>query len=109
PADSKAILRQKTLLGETYIELTPGDRNAPKIPENGWLADAQVNDSVQLDEIYQALDPVTRRAFQQWQKDLAIAVDGRGRDLNDALGNLPEFAATGNDLLSVLDAEGTSL
>src|SRR6185503_7851463 len=24
PADSRAILRQKTLLGETYVELTPG-------------------------------------------------------------------------------------
>src|SRR5688500_12934526 len=25
PCDTKAILRQKTLLGETYVELTPGD------------------------------------------------------------------------------------
>src|SRR5215203_3338413 len=24
PSDSKALLRQKTLLGETYVELTPG-------------------------------------------------------------------------------------
>src|ERR1700742_3020781 len=26
PSDAKAILRQKTLLGETYVELTPGRR-----------------------------------------------------------------------------------
>src|SRR3954447_4601562 len=26
PRDIKAILRQKTLLGETYVELSPGDR-----------------------------------------------------------------------------------
>ena len=26
PSDAKAILRQKTLLGETYVELTPGDQ-----------------------------------------------------------------------------------
>lgn len=27
PKDTKAILRQKTLLGETYVELTPGARS----------------------------------------------------------------------------------
>src|SRR5919112_2007522 len=36
--DARAILRQKTLLGETYVELTPGTREAKRIPENGWLA-----------------------------------------------------------------------
>src|SRR3954453_4205919 len=30
PRDSRAILRQKTLLGETYIELTPGSSDVPK-------------------------------------------------------------------------------
>src|SRR5512144_379613 len=28
PADARAILRQKTLLGETYVELTPGSPDA---------------------------------------------------------------------------------
>src|SRR3954449_5909393 len=27
PTDTRAILRQKTLLGETYVELTPGHRD----------------------------------------------------------------------------------
>src|SRR3954454_23379488 len=31
PTDSKAILRQKTLLGETYVELTPGSAAGPKV------------------------------------------------------------------------------
>src|SRR5437773_3399900 len=34
PADAHAILRQKTLLGETYVELTPGNKSAGVIPEN---------------------------------------------------------------------------
>src|ERR671916_2287678 len=33
PSDARAILRQKTLLGETYVELTPGDNRAAGIPE----------------------------------------------------------------------------
>src|SRR6476660_8402973 len=28
PEDTRAILRQKTLLGETYVELTPGNKQA---------------------------------------------------------------------------------
>src|SRR3954471_24230940 len=32
-SDAKAILRQKTLLDETYVELTPGSPRARKIPE----------------------------------------------------------------------------
>src|SRR3954466_7328100 len=33
PSDARAILRQKTLLGETYVELTPGSARARPVPE----------------------------------------------------------------------------
>src|SRR5216117_4519735 len=46
PKDSRAILRQKTLLGETYVELTPGTKGVPKIPENGTLATTHVAPTV---------------------------------------------------------------
>jgi virulence factor Mce-like protein len=103
--DAKAILRQKTLLGETYVELTPGSKSAPEVPEGAYLADTRVADSVQLDEIFQALDPVTRKSFQSWQQDMARASTGRGQDLSDAFGNLPHFAADAGDVLDVLDAQ----
>ena len=108
-ADARAILRQKTLLGETYVELTPGTRNSPKIKENGWLANSQIHPAVQLDEIFQALDPVTRKAFQNWQQDLAKGIRGHGQDFNDALGNLPRFVASGDDVLAVLDAQSSAV
>src|SRR5689334_15327999 len=54
PSDARAILRQKTLLGETYVELTPGTRTAKKVPENGTLPVAQVSSTVELDEIIRA-------------------------------------------------------
>ena len=56
PADTRAMLRQKTLLGETYVELTQGDGNGPKLPEGGTLPKAQVEPSVQLDEIFRTFD-----------------------------------------------------
>ena len=81
PDDTRAMLRQKTLLGETYVELTQGDRNAPKLPEDGTLPRAQVQPSVQLDEIFRTFDPRTRAAFDTWMQQLAIASAGRGADL----------------------------
>src|SRR5829696_3388617 len=100
--DARAILRQKTLLGETYVELTPG-RSQKTIPEGGSLPDGQVKPTVELDEIFDSLDPSTRAAFRNWQSDLAKGIKGRGRDFNDALGTLPGFASDGADVLEVLD------
>jgi phospholipid/cholesterol/gamma-HCH transport system substrate-binding protein len=103
-ADTKAILRQKSLLGETYIELTPGS-SKKTLPEDGRLPDASVSKTVELDEIFRSLDPTTRAAFRGWQQDLAKGINGRGRDFNDALGTLPGFAHDGADILQVLDAQ----
>src|ERR687896_1294879 len=107
-SDTRAVLRQKTLLGETYVQLEPG-RSKAMVPEGGRLADAQVAETVQLDEIFDALNPATRKAFRGWQQDLAKGVRGRGRDFNDALGTLPGFAADGADVLAVLDSQEEAL
>ena len=108
PEDARAILRQKTLLGETYIEITPGtptnDQNK-LIPEGGRMAVGHVEPSVELDEIFMALDPKTRKDFQNWMQRQAQAVDGRGRDISDALGNLAPLAEDSTDLLTILNAQ----
>src|SRR4029453_16914188 len=98
PADTQAILRQKTLLGETYVELTQGDRDGPKIPEGGSLPAAQVAPSVQLDEIFRTFDSRTRAAFQTWMQQAAIATAGRGADLSAPIAHpapLPRGARSG--------------
>jgi virulence factor Mce-like protein len=110
PADAKLILRQKTLLGETYVEITPGSKGADKLPDGGTLKDTQVEPTVELDEIFAAFDPATRRAFQAWVKESANAIrDGREVDLNAALGNLEGFAVDGAGVLEVLDKHERSL
>lgn len=104
PEDSKFILRQKTLLGETYAEITPGSATAKKLPDGGMLKDSQVEPTVELDEIFEAFDPETRRAFQAWVKESAKSIKGdAAEDLNDALGNLAGFAEDGAGVLEVLD------
>jgi len=107
--DAQAILRQKTLLGETFVELTPGTRSSPTIRENGMLSNVQVKDNQYLDQVLQAFDPTTRAAFQGWQQDLAGGANGHGQDVSDAFGNLPPFVADGKRLLDVLNAQSGSL
>ena len=94
PTNTRAILRQKTLLGETYVELTPGSPRSAFLKDDGRLANAQVEPTVELDEIFQAFDPGTRQAFHIWQQELATTITNRGQDFSDALGNLPAFATT---------------
>jgi phospholipid/cholesterol/gamma-HCH transport system substrate-binding protein len=129
PEDTRAILRQKTLLGETYVELTPGSPGEPGepgasdsigaqgpvtdtsaeevdyVPEGGELDEAQVSEAVQLDEIFRTFDEPTRLAFQTWMQEAAVALRGRGVDLNAAIGNLEPFAAEANELLRILDTQ----
>jgi phospholipid/cholesterol/gamma-HCH transport system substrate-binding protein len=134
-SDAKAILRQKTLLGETYIEITTGSQVQPTadtgnttaqastidvgqvsggdaphpIPEGGHMAQTQVQDQTQIDEIFQGFDRPTREAFQSWMQGAGLAVNGRGLDLNDAFGNLGPFASDASDVLGTLRQQEQSL
>jgi phospholipid/cholesterol/gamma-HCH transport system substrate-binding protein len=103
--DTRAILRTKTILGETYVQLIPGPPNGPSVPDGGTLPDSQVLPTTQLSDIFNAFDPTTRRAFQVWQQQLAKAISGNDQNLNDVLGNLPAFAADATDILQVLDVQ----
>jgi phospholipid/cholesterol/gamma-HCH transport system substrate-binding protein len=107
--DARAILRQKTLLGETYVELTTGHKGSPTIPEGGRLANAQVAPTVEFDEVLQAFDPAGRKAFRRWQQTIAQAGRGRGQDLNGALGNLPVFTEGATDVVEVLNHRRSAL
>jgi phospholipid/cholesterol/gamma-HCH transport system substrate-binding protein len=107
--DARAILRTKTIAGEIYVQLTPGTPHSPTLGDGGLLPRGQVANAVQLDQIFDALDPATRRAFRQWQQQLAIAVKGNDQNLNSVLGNLPTFAADASDLLKVLDIQHTAV
>ena len=145
-SDARATLRQKTLLGETYVELTTGTQVDPDesselqesedesaqagssdtdtgtdvgglsgddvvepIEEGGHLEDTQVQEQVQIDEIFQALDEETRQSFQLWMKNAGIGIEGRGLDLNDALGNLGPFSEDASDVLGTLRGQEQAL
>ena len=73
------------------------------------LPRGQVEHAVQLDEVFNALDPTTRHAFQQWQQQLSKAIAGKNQNRNSVIGNLPTFAADATDILRLLDVEHGSV
>jgi len=110
PKDSRTMLRQKTLLGETYMEITPGSPRSGKLGDGGRLPNPQVEPTVELDEVFQAFDPATRQAFRDWVKESARAGRGdAGQNFNDALGNLGPFLDDASDVLGVLDRQQDKL
>jgi phospholipid/cholesterol/gamma-HCH transport system substrate-binding protein len=102
PADTRAILRAKTLLGETYVELSPGNPRGPMLPDGGALPKAQVAPTVQLDQIFSTFDPTTRRAFETWMQQGGIALTNRGEQFNAAFADLYPFATNVDSVLAVL-------
>jgi phospholipid/cholesterol/gamma-HCH transport system substrate-binding protein len=105
PEDTRAILRTKTLLGETYIELTPGSTDGPQLPDGGIMPEANVAESVQLDEIFRTFDPETRTAFQNWMQEGAIAINGQGQSLSYALGQFEPTFTEFDRLFRTLDSQ----
>ena len=79
PVDTQATLRQKTLLGETYVELSPGSDEAESLDEGGALPPAQVAESVQIDEVFRTFDEPTRQAFQALDADPGRSAQGPRR------------------------------
>jgi phospholipid/cholesterol/gamma-HCH transport system substrate-binding protein len=130
-SDAHAILRQKTLLGETYVELTSGTepdggqapvslgaaaaasdsqaKDVHAIPEGGTLGISQTKNATQIDEIFNALDKPTREAFRRWQANASVAINGRSVDLNDSLGNLGPFMDDATNILSILRRQKVAL
>src|SRR5213078_3739248 len=97
------------LLGETYVELTPGDRSSGMLPDGGTLPASQVSPTVELDEIFRTFDAKTREALRTWFQSQAASVRGRGQDINDAFGNLAPFAVDVDVLLRLLEAQHADL
>jgi virulence factor Mce-like protein len=105
PTDTRAILRQKTLLGEAYVQLSSGNSAGHKLPDGGMIPRGQVENTQQLDQVLSAFGRPTQRDLQAFLSGSAAALAGRGGDLNNAIGNLDPTLTQLQAILGVLDGE----
>lgn len=103
--DAKAITRIKTLLGETFVELTPGSPTEAKLPEGATLPVSAIGEPQAVDQVLGAFDAETRKDFKEFLADFSVALKGRGADLNATLGNATPATEELTRLVTTLDRQ----
>jgi phospholipid/cholesterol/gamma-HCH transport system substrate-binding protein len=81
-----ATIRATSLSGiaNRYIALTPGANSRPKLPGGALLGTDATTSIVDLDALFNTIDPSTRRALQQFIAGNARWYAGRGAQANQA-------------------------
>lgn len=105
-----AILRQKTLLGEAYISLTPPAKETNNtIPEGGAIPDSDVGTTTELDEFFSIFDEPTRAAFQTWMQDGGKGLEGQGGNFGRSIVELQLLVTELGDFTKTLNEQQPSL
>jgi virulence factor Mce-like protein len=105
PVDTRAILRQKTLLGEAYVALSTGTGNGPMFRDGATIPPTQIQDTQQLDQVLGSFDAATQRNLQALLQGTFASLAGRGQDLNDALGNIDPAITELSAVVGVLNEQ----
>jgi phospholipid/cholesterol/gamma-HCH transport system substrate-binding protein len=81
-----ATIRATSLSGiaNRYVALTPGANSRPSLPAGTLLRTDSTTSIVDLDELFDTIDPSTRRALQQLIAGNARWYAGRGAQANEA-------------------------
>jgi phospholipid/cholesterol/gamma-HCH transport system substrate-binding protein len=109
PGDVRAILRQKTLLGESFVELSPGTAGAPRLAEGATIPRGQIAGTQPLDRVLGMLDRPTRARLHDLLTGSDTMLEGRGADLNASLGNLALGTRQLSATVRILDDQRGSL
>ena len=84
-ADATALLRPRTGLKDMFIELDPGSKDEPLIPEDGRISVGNTAPDIDPDEVLAALDQDTRDYLRLLISGAGKGLEGRGEDLAETL------------------------
>jgi phospholipid/cholesterol/gamma-HCH transport system substrate-binding protein len=82
-----AVIRASSLSGiaNRYIELNPGPNSAPKIDDGGQIGADRTQAPVDLDQLFNTLDPKTRKGLQNIVQGGATQYRGKAEKAAEAL------------------------
>jgi phospholipid/cholesterol/gamma-HCH transport system substrate-binding protein len=106
-----ATIRSGSLSGvaNRYISLSPGPNSAPKLDDGATLGLDRTTTSVDLDQLFDTLDPEARKSLQQVIKGSSQQYDGKGAEANEALKYFSPALSTTSRLVNELDRDQQSL
>lgn len=100
--DATMALRPRTGLQDMAIDLQPGSRRSPKLPDGGTIPIRQTVPQVQIDEVLSSLDGDSRAYLQQFLAATRTGLDGRGEQIQRLLALSVPTAKQAHRVLSVL-------
>lgn len=82
-----ATVRASSLAGiaNRYVSLQLGPNSAPKVPSGGQITADATDAPVDLDQLFNTLDPKTRKGLQQLIQGQATYFGGRSKDYGEAV------------------------
>lgn len=109
PRDTRAVLREKTLIGEGYIELSAGSPRSGRIPDGGTIPAAHVAHTQQLDQVLNSFTPPVQHDLETVLNGTGDALAGEGGDLNNAIGNVDPLVTELAAIVGVLNDQSVNL
>jgi phospholipid/cholesterol/gamma-HCH transport system substrate-binding protein len=108
---TRAVIRQTSLSGiaNRYIALTPGPNNAPALEDGAVLTTADTTDIVDLDQLFNTLDPEARRSQQRVIKGSADQFRDKGDQANAAAKYFNPALSTTRNLVNEINRDTRTL
>jgi phospholipid/cholesterol/gamma-HCH transport system substrate-binding protein len=104
------VIRLTSLSGiaNRYIALTPAPNSAKQLDDGATLAAGSTTGVVDLDQLFNTLDPKARRSLQGVIQGFATQYDGRGKEAGETAEYFNPFLSTSRRLVNQLTQdEGT--
>ena len=108
---TRAAIRQFSLSGiaNRYVDLSPPPNGAPELKKGGRIDISETRTAVDLDQLFNTLDPSTGKALQDFFKGQARQFENRGQDANDAFQYLNPALSTSSRLFNELSKDQPTL
>ena len=90
-------------IANKYVVLEPAASQAPTIPSGGTIGEQDTYSFVSLDEVFDALDPLTRAGLRGVIQGEAASIDGRAKQASQTFKYLAPGLASTSNLTAELD------
>jgi virulence factor Mce-like protein len=107
--DARAVVQQKNLLGEAYVELNRGSSASGPMPDGGTIAARDTLTPVEVDQILSVLDNDTRDRLTLLINTLGEATAGNGENMNVSAADLHSLAGSLSRIATAVAAQSTDL
>jgi phospholipid/cholesterol/gamma-HCH transport system substrate-binding protein len=94
---------------QVQLTLPPDSEAGEEIPDGGTLSQAETVSAVDLDELFNTLDPKTIKDFKHVIQGFALAYEGVGRQANRGFHYANPFLSTSRRLFGELSADDRAL